>query len=102
MSQQDFKDNLDTAIESVDQLIWYNKLLEMALQQTNTFSEENFDRIAVLLESHQSFYNGFIDELQWALKQLQLKSYSLHPVSSVSSSTSLQVTATVSTTTSTP
>jgi hypothetical protein len=96
MSQQDFKDNLDTAIESVDQLIWYNKLLEMALQQTNTFSEENFDHIAVLLESHQSFYNGLIDELHWALKQLQLKSYNSQPISCVSTTTSSQVTTTVS------
>jgi hypothetical protein len=102
MSQQDFKDNLETAIESVDQLMWYNKLLEMALQQTNTFSEENFDRISVLLESHQSFYNGFIDELQWALKQLQLNTHNLQPVSCVSSSTALQVTTTVITSTSTP
>jgi len=102
MSHQDFKDNLKNAIDVVNQIIWYNKLLDMALQHTNTFSEESFDRIAVLLESHQSFYNGYIDELQWSLKQLQLYNPNLQPVSCVSSSTALQVTTTVTTSTSTP
>jgi hypothetical protein len=73
---EDFNHNLQTVIDSVDQLVWYNKLLEMALQQTNTFSEGNFDRIAVLLDSHQSFYNGLINELQFALKKLLLNQQS--------------------------
>lgn len=60
------------AVDAMNQLKWNKQLLDIAIEQSSTFNEKNFDRICVLLESFNSAWEGEFDELEWNLNQLLL------------------------------
>lgn len=74
MSHQDYNHNLLRAIDTLNQIVWHKHLLDIALEHTNEFSEKNFDRVAVLLETYAASIECETEHLQWLLDNLSKES----------------------------
>jgi hypothetical protein len=83
MSQQSYNHNLEGALESLQEITRYKSLLEMAIENTAIFSEENFNRVTVLLQSFSTLLNSELDDLDTHLRTLRVDNDNDNSVSHV-------------------
>jgi hypothetical protein len=71
MPQENTLSQLLDALDAFNQLKWNYQLVEIAIDHCEKHTEENFDRITLLLERYNSVYGCYSQELQLALDKLQ-------------------------------
>jgi len=78
MTQQEYLDKVLLGLRSVEESIFDTKILDLAYEiaTTEDYSEENYDRLGLLVDCYRSRHLGLIDEIHvsllWAEKYFRL------------------------------
>lgn len=71
MPQENTLSQVLTALDEVTHLKWEQMLLEIAIEHCETHTEKNFDRVSLLLKHLRASQECHLDNLQFALTELQ-------------------------------
>lgn len=70
MTYQDPSSQILSALDAVAELQWNQQLLEIAIEHCETYTEQNFDRVALLLEHLRTIHDCHLTDLKFMLDEL--------------------------------